>query len=208
MKVIRVARINRNVFGKSRGRDQRVVRPSRRLAASNPQRRCHSAERACGIRSERNRLEVGLGLLQMRLTRDSFPWRASDVWAYGQFGQGDCADDRVRGKCGRVRELTQQDHRGGVEHPSTWSVGHKDASRTASRSRRRASGSTCGRWRRRAMRSAGVGLRRMRGRSSATSAPSRVTTRASPRATRSRTSPPWLRNSRTVTESTEPPYHW
>ena len=44
------------------------------------------------------------------------------------------------------------------------------------------------------MRSAGDGLRRVRDRSSATSVPSRLTTRASPRATRSRTSPPWLRS--------------
>lgn len=69
-------------------------------------------------------------------------------------------------------------------------------------SRRSASGLTCGRFLRRRMSSAGPALGRGgSGRSSATGAPSRVTTMRSPCSTRRRTSPPLFRRSRTVTVS-------
>ena len=76
-------------------------------------------------------------------------------------------------KAGGIRQWAEQKERRGVER-AAFARAHNVESSTASKSRRRRSGSTCLRWRRRSMSCAAVGPRRGDGRSSATATPSLV----------------------------------
>jgi len=111
VEAVRIAGIDRDVLGQGCGGNQRVIRPSRRLAAIRSQRSCHAAERTRRIGAERNRFKVGLGLLQVRLTRNSFSSRARDVRTDRQFSEGDRADHRVCRQYRRIREAAQQNDR-------------------------------------------------------------------------------------------------
>ena len=91
---------------------------------------------------------------------------------------------------------------GGIQDPTARALAgicHRAGSKTSSSSARMVRKSTGGsRCHRSSRVSASTGCR-LRGRSSATGLPSRVIVICSPRATRSTTSPPWLRSSRIVT---------
>ncbi len=187
--------------------DQCVVRACRRLSAGRSQRcgNCAKCARRLGI--ERQRVEVRLRLLQMRLACRALFVGMGDMRPHRQLGQRDRADHGFVGKSCRVADAPQQDHRRGVEHPPRGRLrGHSDGSMTVSMSRRSASRSMRGNPFLRSMSSTGLALRRGSGRNSATARPSRVTITRSPRSTRSSTSPPLLRRSRTVTDSTAAVY--
>lgn len=189
------------------GRNKRVVGARSRLATRRAQRSRYGSKCPCAISVERQDVEIRLGLLQVLLPSTALSIVVGDVWTYGQLSQCDRADHRFIGKLGWVRQLTQKDHRRGIQHPPALGLRHSDGSMRLSISRRRASGSTGGRFLRRRISSAGPALERGNGRSSATGVPSRVMTMRSPCSTRRRTSPPLLRNSRTVTASTYEVYH-
>jgi hypothetical protein len=176
-----------------------VIRARSRLTPRGSQCCGDGAKRPGAITIKRNDVKVCLCLLQVLLTCAALSIIVRDMWAYGQLGQCYRADHRFVRKFGRIGDLAEKDHRGGVQHSSPGSVSHSDGSIRLSMSRRRAYGFTRGRFLRRRISSAGLTLARGKGRSSATGAPSRVTTIRSPCSTRRSTSPPLLRRSRTVT---------
>ena len=67
--VIRVAGVQGKAVSHGRRCNHRVVGAGVDLSAGAPQRRGHSAEGPCGGGVERQRIEIGLGLLEVRLTR-------------------------------------------------------------------------------------------------------------------------------------------
>ncbi|CAN5764161.1 hypothetical protein BH10ACT9_BH10ACT9_02580 [soil metagenome] len=182
-------------------RDECVIRARRGLTPRCAQCRRDGAKCPRTITIERKNIKVRLGLLQVLLTGTALGIVARYVRTYGKLGERYRANNRFIGKLGWVGYLAEEDHRRGVQHPLARSFCHGDGSIRLSMSRRSASGLTCGRFLRRRMSSAGPALDRGRGRSSATGAPSRVTTMRSPCSTRRRTSPPLFRRSRTVTVS-------
>lgn len=196
-----IARIERHSVRDSAGCDECVVRSRCRLAPRGAQCCRHTAKCSGAVSIERKDVKVRFGLLEVLLTGASLGIVPCDVRAHRQLGQRYRADHRFVRKLGRVRYLTQKNHRGGIQHPPVLGVGHSDGSIRLSISRRSASGSTRGRFLRRRISSVGLALERGNGRSSATGVPSRVMTMRSPRSTRRRTSPPLLRSSRTVTVS-------
>ncbi len=186
----------------SAGCDECVVGSCSRLAPGRAQSRRDAAKCSCAVFIKRKYVKVRLGLLEVLLTGSALGIVASDVRTHGQLGQSYRANHRFIGKRGRVGYLAEEDHCGGIQHPPVLGFRHSDGSITLSMSRRRAPGSTRGRFLRRRISSAGLALERGRGRSSATGVPSRVMTMRSPCSTRRRTSPPLFRSSRTVTFST------
>ena len=178
------------------------------FAAGCTQRCRNGAERSGGFAVECLDVEIRFSLLQMSLADCTLVVRGRDVRSDGQFRQSDGADYRFVRQHRRISEAAQQDHGRGVQHAARRGRSrHSDESRIASMSRRSDSGSSGGKCRRLAMSSAGDALRRGNGRSSATGRPSRVTTINSPCSTRSRTSPPLLRRSRTLTDDIPGMYH-
>ncbi len=188
-------------------RDERVIRARRWLPSRCAQRRRHGTKRPRAITIEWKNIKVRLGLLQVLLTGAALGIVARHMRSYRKFSQRYRANHRFIGKLGWVGYLAKEDHRGGIQHSLGRIFCHSDGSIRSSISRRSASGFTCGRFLRRRMSSAGLALDRGSGRSSATGAPSRVTTMRSPRSTRRRTSPPLFRRSRTVTVSICLVYH-
>lgn len=93
VEVTGIAGMDRNVFSEGRSGDQRVVGPGRRLSASRPQRRRNPTECPGGFGPKWNRLEIGLSLLQVRLTRGAFSGRPGDMWSDGQLSERDGADN-------------------------------------------------------------------------------------------------------------------
>jgi|GEM_PF-4804765 len=182
-------------------RDECVIRARRGLTPRCAQCRRDGAKCPRTITIERKNIKVRLGLLQVLLTGTALGIVARYVRTHGKLGERYRANNRFIGKLGWVGYLAEEDHRRGVQHPLARRFCHSDGSIRLSMSRRSASGLTCGKFLRRRMSSAGPALDRGRGRSSATGAPSRVTTMRSPCSTRRRTSPPLFRRSRTVTVS-------
>lgn len=186
---------------------ERVICARRGLTPRCAQRRRDGAKGSRAISIERKNVKVGLGLLQVLLTGTALGFVVRYMRSHREFGQRNRANHRFVGKLAWVGYPTQENHRRGVQHPLARAFGHSDGSITLSISCRSASGFTCGRFLRRRMSSAGRALDLGSGRSSATGAPSRVTTMRSPCSTRRRTSPPLFRRSRTVTVSMRLAYH-
>src|SRR6185312_9784525 len=103
-----------------------------------------------GIKGER--VEIGLGLLEMSLARDPLALLGSDERTYRQLGERHGRNERLARQHGRVREALQENHGRGVEDSAgrPWSLGrsrlfaHILASRNPSISARRATWSTGG----------------------------------------------------------------
>ncbi len=196
--VARIAGVHRQVGCDCSRSDHRVVGPRGCCAAAAPQRRRDAAERSRGRSVEGKRIEVCFCGLEMGLACDTVVVGRGHERADGQLRQGDCGDECCVGQSIDCRDPSEKDQRACVENAG---LVHNDASITESRSRRSSSGSTRGRWARRRISSAMGSAPERRGRSSATCLPRRVTVTRSPRATRSTTSPPWLRSSRIDTSA-------
>jgi hypothetical protein len=95
-------------------RDERVVGSRLVLAPGAAKGRRNSAEGAGTRRVEGDWVEVGLGLLQMRLPRSPLPRVARHERADRQLGQRDRADQTLRRQILGI-ELSQVDHRGRIE---------------------------------------------------------------------------------------------
>ncbi len=72
VEVVWVAGEKRQIMRDCRSGDQRVEGSRRWFAARFPQSGRHGAKYARGVAIERDRIEVGFALLQMRLARHSF----------------------------------------------------------------------------------------------------------------------------------------
>jgi hypothetical protein len=91
------------------------------LAATLPQRGCHSAERPGRVGIEWQRLEVGLSLLEQALAGCPLLTGGRHERANRQLRQGDCGDDRLLGQVLFV-EPTEQDNGGRIKYPA---LGHR-----------------------------------------------------------------------------------
>ena len=80
-KVTRVAGVQRQRVGDRGGSDERVVRSRGGLSAGATEGRSDPPERARRRRIERDRVEVGLGLLKVGLARDPLLITRGDVRA-------------------------------------------------------------------------------------------------------------------------------
>jgi hypothetical protein len=139
-----VAGMERKLSADSCCCDQGVVGPGRWFAARTPYLGGNSTERACGGRIEWQRIEIGLGELEVRLPVGTFVGIIRDKWADRQFGKCDGADDRFVGKQCGISEATEQDDSRGIEQ-TAGCIAHSEESITESMSRRSRSGSTCAR---------------------------------------------------------------
>ena len=100
----------------------RVVSSRRGLAARATQRSGDLAERPRRIGVERQRVEVRLGLLQVREPSCAFGLVRGDERTNRELGQRDRRDHRSIWKCRRL-QARKQDHRAGVEQ-SRGVLGH------------------------------------------------------------------------------------
>ncbi len=152
-------------------------------------------------------LEIGLGLLKMRLACGPYLVGTRNQRPDRSLGKCDCTDERHCREGRRRRKPAEENERRSVEQACRRRGLHRIGSRIESMSLRKLAPSIGGSVARRATSSAMGTARRRNGRSSATSAPSRVTISDSPPVTRFSTSPPWLRSSRTQTASMTWVYH-
>ena len=169
-----------------------------------------ATECSCGGNIERKRLEVRLGLLDVRLTRGAFLVCRRQERPDGQLGEGHRGDERLHRKETLILDPRQENQRARIENAALVTrarASHRDESSAASMSAFSRSASTCARCCHRRSSAEARSGRRANGRSSAMACPSRVTVSDSPRSTRSRTRPPSLRSSRTVTSSMHSAYH-
>jgi hypothetical protein len=181
------------------GSDQGVVGPRLRLATGRTKVGGDSSERSGCPAVERDRLEVGLGLLEVCLPGRPFGIARRDQGPDRELCQRHARDRGLEWQLLNVSESRQEGHGAGVEEADGAPRAHRVESRSASMSRFSSSGSTLGSARQRATSSSARNPRRRKGRSSATGLPERVTTMLSPARTRSTTSPPWFLRSRIVT---------
>jgi hypothetical protein len=199
-----IAGVDRQAVRESCGSNHGVVRAGCPLAPASPKRRGNLAERSGRSRVEGDRVKVSLGLLQMCLTSSPLLIGSGDEWADGEFGQSHGGDERLGGQQGGIGQPRQQDDGRSVQDAARL-VGCRHLmrlSKISSRSLRQAAGSMAGKWLHWARSASAESFEAMYGRRSATGFPPRVIVTRSPRATRSMTSPPWLRSSRTVTSLT------
>lgn len=207
--ISRVAGVDREIVGDRRRRDHRVVRARCGLTAYTPQTRRDSAERSRRARIKRERIEVRLSLLQMRLTRGTLPLIPGNQRTNRQLRQRDRRDQGLGWEQRRVLEARQKNDSGGIQNAARMSLGsaHRPGSITLSISRLSAPGSRAGRWRQRSTSASEDNPGRESGRSSATRLPALVIVISSPRAARSTTSPPRLRRSLMLTSVIQEVYH-
>ena len=204
--VVRIAGVEGQPVRQRDRSDHCVVGPCVRLPARASKRRCNLTECSGCLDIERKGIEVGFCLLEMGKAGGSFGLVGCHERSYREFREGDRRDERLVGQYCGVPEAGQQDQCVGVKQPRL-DVAHRRGSTVESRSPRRAAPSIGGSLRQRARSIGALGPRGRTGRSSATGLPPRVTTRRSPAATRSTTSPPWLRSSRIVTSAMGAWYH-
>jgi hypothetical protein len=86
--------VEREIVRNSDGSDQRVERASSWLASCCAQAGCDSTERACSGGIERDRVEVGLGLLHVRLPSGALLIAARHERSDGELCEGDRGDRR------------------------------------------------------------------------------------------------------------------
>ena len=198
--IARIAGVQGQAIGDGGRGDHGIVRASGRLSAGATKRCRYSPKRSRGSGIERQCIEVGLSLLQMRLPRDALLVRSGNQRTHRKLPEGNRRDGRLLGQSFGIPESRQQDDRGGVQDASRCArPPYSHGSSTSSSSARNLVGSTAGSWRQWASNVSAVTRGRLTGHSSATGRPSRVTVIRSPLSTRSTTSPPRLRRSRIVT---------
>ncbi len=199
--VVGVARVNGEAVGEGRGSDQRIVGACGRLPSRAAERCRDATEGSRRARVERERVEIRFGLLEVRLSSNAIFLAGRNQGAHRELSERDRRDQRLEGERLRVLDPRQQDEGARVQHSALvpHRIAQTVASTTASRSALSFRGSTRGRARHRSRSASARSPRAGSGRNSATALPERVTVNVSPRATRSRIRPPWLRRSRTVT---------
>ena len=112
----RVTGIERKPIGQGDRGDHGVIRSCGRLAACPPQRGGNLAEGARRIGVERHRIQVGFGLLEVRLARGALPLVRSQQRADRKLGQRDRRDQRLAGEDVGIGQEWKQDkcwYRGG-----------------------------------------------------------------------------------------------
>jgi len=129
------------------------------------------------------------------LTSRTFLGAGGDQRPNREFSERHAGDQRFSRERTRIGQSRQENDCAGVKN-SYRADGHGWASRSSSMSRRRRCGSMAGIRRQRASSASAPSGVRPAGRSSATGRPALVMVTCSPAATRSTTSPPWLRSSR------------
>lgn len=113
-----VAGVEREVVGDSDGGDHGVVGADGWFASCSAQAGGDSPEASCGVGVERERFEIGFGLLDMGLPCRSFMVGGCHEWAHGEFGQGDRRDQGLGGELVDTFDPPEQDERTGVKDPA------------------------------------------------------------------------------------------
>jgi hypothetical protein len=191
--------------------DHCVIGSSRSLTSGSAQRCGDTTERTSGIGVERNRVEVGLGLLKLSLASRTLSLILDDERTYRELGKRDGRYEGFVGQRGGICQPGQQDDRRRIENAARqrdilsrnggrlmhgrdriWHrhTAHRRASTTLSISALTATGSTTGSARHRASNAPPDSGVLGRPCSCATAFPARVIVICSPRAARSTTSPP------------------
>lgn len=123
--VVLVAGEERQIVGDRDGGDQRIERPSLRLATGLAERGRDPAERPGSRRIECQGFEGDLDLLESSLTRGTLLRVVGHQRADRQLDEGDGGDGRVIGQDGRV-EPAEQDDGVGVEDALWVGAAHND----------------------------------------------------------------------------------
>jgi len=106
-----VAGEQRQLHADGRRRNKCVVCARRRFASGSPELGRETTECPGGGSVEGERIEVGLGQLEVSLPTRAFVGIIGDQGADGEFSQGDGADDRFVGKQRGICHSAQQDDR-------------------------------------------------------------------------------------------------
>ena len=141
--VVRVARIQGKLVRHRRRSNHCVVAARRSLAPRSAERGGDLAKGSRCCRVEWKRIEVGFGLLEVRLACRSLGIALRHERTHGQLGQRHGAYERLGWERRGVAHVRQENHRRGIEKAtSRRPAGHKRESKTASISSRSATGST------------------------------------------------------------------
>ena len=111
-----VARVKRKTVGERRRGDHGVIGSRRRFAPRPAQRCSNLTERTSRTRIERQRFEVRLGLLEMRLPGSALLIRCRDERSNREFGKRDRGDQRLLGQEQWIIESRERDDRARVEN--------------------------------------------------------------------------------------------
>ena len=178
-----------------------IVCAGHRFTATSAKRGGNLPESPRGRGVKRDRIEVGLGLLQVRLARCSLGVSARDERTNRELRKCDRCDEWFGRQQRWIAQARQQDDGRRVENATIALNRPRQMllSRNSSTSFRHATGSSTGRCLQRASKTSAVSVVCRNGRSSATGLPSRVMVMRSPREARSMTWPPRFRKSRMVT---------
>jgi hypothetical protein len=110
--------VDREAIGDGGGSDHGVIGTRGRLAPGTTQPSGDLSEAARGGSVKRKRLEIGFGLLEVKLTGRPLLVSGRHKRAYRQFGQGDRRDERLVGKHVGVVKPPEHDERAGIENPA------------------------------------------------------------------------------------------
>jgi hypothetical protein len=112
------ASVKREIVGERDGGDHGVVGACRAFATCSSKPGGYPTEAAgCGC-VERRRVEIGFGLLEVRLAGGAFLVGRCHEWTCREFGQGDGGDQWLLGERVGGLQATEQDERAGVENPA------------------------------------------------------------------------------------------
>jgi len=111
-----VARVQGQIVGEGDGGNHRVVGAGSWLASGSTQRSGDLAEAASGGSVEWQRVEVGFGLLEVRLSTGSFLFGRSYQWSHRKLGERDRCDHRFGGERVCLLETSEQDECAGIEY--------------------------------------------------------------------------------------------